>query len=292
MTQLTDPIIPLLATLGDDDLIYVRATTGSGKTTVKRLAEAVARRIQNRTFRNLLLNADFVANQRSFAGGALAANVYGFDMWKAGTGGCTLTRGVGAFMTLNGPLVQIIETPALDGAPVFFSVEDATGPITVRVGDGGANFVEGSFDGAVGRAGVALVVPALATGNIEVRITTTGPTSFYRPQLEQGAFFTGFERRPIPVEANLLRRYYQTGVGDIAESYASAGGQLIGQLFQLRDRMRVNPVVTATRVSDTNMVDANPTVTVLDPAGFKVTGESSAAGICTMRFNWVAEASP
>ena len=292
MTQLTDPIIPLLATLGDDDLIYVRATTGSGKTTVKRLAEAVARRIQNRTFRNLLLNPDMVANQRAFAGGALAANVYGFDMWKAGTGGCTLTRGADGLITLNGPLTQIIEAPALNGTVVFFSVEDATGPITVRVGDGGANFVEGSFDGAVGRAGVAVTVPAAVTTDVHVRITTSGSTSFYRPQLEQGAFFTGFEKRPIPVEANLLRRYYQTGVGDIAESYASAGGQLIGQLFQLRDRMRVNPVVTATRVSDTNMVDANPTVTVLDPAGFKVTGESSAAGICTMRFNWVADASP
>lgn len=41
---------------------------------------------------NLLINGDFQVNQRSFAGGALAAGAYGYDRWKAHAGGANLSR--------------------------------------------------------------------------------------------------------------------------------------------------------------------------------------------------------
>lgn len=57
------------------------------------------------SFKNLLINGDFAINQRSFAGGALAAGVYGYDRWKAGTGGCNVTLSGSVLTHTSGPLV-------------------------------------------------------------------------------------------------------------------------------------------------------------------------------------------
>ncbi len=67
---------------------------------------------------NLLLNGDLQINQRGFAGGALAAGIYGFDRWKAGPAGATLSV-AGYDLTLSaGALVQPVE-PALWGLSSF-----------------------------------------------------------------------------------------------------------------------------------------------------------------------------
>ena len=58
---------------------------------------------------NLLVNAGFLVNQRRFAGGPLAAGVYGFDRWKAGPGGCTLNRAADGTITLAGAVEQVVD---------------------------------------------------------------------------------------------------------------------------------------------------------------------------------------
>jgi hypothetical protein len=106
---------------------------------------------------NLLINPECRLNQRVFAGGALAAGAYGFDRWKAGAGGCTLTRAADGTLTLDGTLVQVIEAPGLAGQTVSLSVEDPSGAIAVDVA--GAS---GTISAGPGRRSVTLAVPALS----------------------------------------------------------------------------------------------------------------------------------
>ena len=139
---------------------------------------------------NLLINADFSVNQRVFAGGSLAAGAYGFDRWKAGAGGCSLTR-VDDTVTLTGPLVQVVERPSLGDAVVTLSVENPTGSLTVSVGG-----VAGTITAGAGRRSVTLTMPSAATGDIVVSVTGSG-VSFARPVLNRGATPERFQR-PLP----------------------------------------------------------------------------------------------
>lgn len=163
--------------------------------------------------RNLLINGGFTINQRGFAGGVLTEGAYGFDRWKAGAGGCTLSVSDGV-VTLTGAVAQIIEAPDLAGQTVTLSVEDPDADLAVSVGGASGTISAGS-----GRRGVTLTVPSGETGNIAVRITVAAETSFRRAQLEIGPLATPFERRPIGLELGLCRRYFQRfGGGDPDEN--------------------------------------------------------------------------
>lgn len=155
--------------------------------------------------RNLLINGDFSINQRAFAGGALAAGVYGFDRWKAGSGGCSVTVNgtTGVVTHVSGPLVQVIEAPRIAGQAVTVSVEDPSGSITVNV-DG----VTGTITAGVGRRGVTLTVPAGSTGNVTLTLTATN-VSYRRVMMEMGSRATGWDARPVALEALLCDRYFQ-----------------------------------------------------------------------------------
>ncbi len=54
---------------------------------------------------NLLVNGDMAINQRGFAGGALAAGAYGFDRWKAATGGANLSLSGFAVTLTSGAII-------------------------------------------------------------------------------------------------------------------------------------------------------------------------------------------
>lgn len=155
----------------------------------------------------------FSVNQRAFAGGALAAGVYGLDRWKAGPGGAVL--GVtGGVATLTGALRQVIEAPGLAGIAVIVSVKAQTADIAATVGDGAGLTASGVIPAGSGRRGVALTVPSGVTGHLTLDLAAALSTAFSRVQLEAGRVATAFERRPLALELELFRRNFeQNGPG-------------------------------------------------------------------------------
>jgi hypothetical protein len=163
---------------------------------------------------NLLVNPEGTIDQRVFAGGALAAGAYGFDRWKAGPGGCTLTRAADGTLTLAGALSQVIEDPGLAGRIVCVSVENPSGALTVSVAGVAAAIAAGS-----GRRSAVLALPAGASG--DVTATFSGPgVSFARPVLNLGGAPASFERLHPAAELALCQRYY---VKTFATGTAPAG---------------------------------------------------------------------
>lgn len=156
-------------------------------------------------FKNLLINGDFSINQRAFVGGALAAGVYGFDRWKAGSGGCNVSLSAGTLTHTSGPLVQVIEAPSLAGKAVTVSVEDPSGSITVGI-DG----VTGTITAGAGRRGASLTVPSGSTGNVTLTLTATGVT-YKRVQLEIGSIATAWDQRHAAMELMICHRYFEAG---------------------------------------------------------------------------------
>lgn len=153
--------------------------------------------------KNLLINGAFNINQRVFAGGALAAGIYGHDRWKADAGGANYSVSGDTVTLTSGTLVQVIESPGLANQPVTISVEDPTATLNINI-----EGITGSITTGSGRRSFSLTIPGGSTGNITVKLT--GPTvSFKRIQLEVGSFATTYETRLLVFETALCQRYYE-----------------------------------------------------------------------------------
>lgn len=153
---------------------------------------------------NLLINCGIPINQRGFAGGALAAGVYGYDRWKGGVGGCnfSINSTNGVFSHNSGSIRQIIENPqSAWGNQLTFSVEDPSGSIQVSVG--GAT---GTISAGSGRRSVTL--SPTGSGNMDVIITASGVT-YSRPKLERGPAATRFAFSQVSSELLICQRYYE-----------------------------------------------------------------------------------
>mgnify|MGYP001168779273 CR=1 FL=1 len=210
---------------------------------------------------NLLINASMAINQRAFAGGALAESQYGFDRWKAGTGGCTLTRAGNGAITLTGALCQIIEAPQLAGQMVFLSVENPDATLTVDVA--GAS---GTITAGAGRRGLALTVPGGATGDVAVTLTGTGAT-FFRPLLTIGETMTAYPFVSTGADLLACQRYFcKTYNLDVAPGAVTTNGQMIANAVGTSAGH-----VTLNFVYPTTMRSV-PTVTVYSP-GSGLTGK-------------------
>ncbi len=140
--------------------------------------------------RNLLINSSFRINQRAFAGGTLAAGVYGHDRWKAGAAGCTYTVSGGVATITAGALAQVVEGLSIENSGDH--VINWTGTATCTV-DGVAR-VKGDT--------VALTAGSNAT------VAFAGGT-VSKMQLEFGKA-TAFEQRPIALELQLCKRYFES----------------------------------------------------------------------------------
>jgi Protein of unknown function (DUF2793) len=138
----------------------------------------------------LVVNGDFSINQRVFAGGALGAGAYGFDRWKAGTAGASVTVASGAVTLTSGTVVQVIDPatwglPSFASTPVTISVEDNNAPLRIRFGTAVAVLPAGT-----GRRGVTLT-PGATGGPLNLELeTVSGAVTFRRLKLEPGAVFS------------------------------------------------------------------------------------------------------
>jgi len=144
--------------------------------------------------RNKLINGNFNVNQRAYvSGAALGAGVYGFDRWKAGAGGCTLTFSTTANVTTvtitAGTLVQVVEGANLQSGTHVLSW---------------AGTAQGRING--GTYGASGAVTATATGGTDMTVEfNTGTLS--KTQLEFGAVASVFEQRLYGFELELCQRY-------------------------------------------------------------------------------------
>jgi len=195
-------------------------------------------------FKNYLINGAFQINQRNFAGGALAAGAYGYDMWKSGSGGCNVSANLttGLITHTSGPLVQVIESPRLAGVQVTVSVEDLSGGnLSVNV-DGQL----GTINPGLGRRGTTVTVPIGSTGNVTLTLTGTGVT-YKNVQLERGPIATSFEVVPIGVTLSMCQRYAYTHTSNSGVAIcmgAQSGATAAVAMFFLPVVMRAPPAVS------------------------------------------------
>lgn len=234
---------------GDDDLRIKVSADGSDWRDALAIDRVTGRVAMPATSwaaqQNLLINGDLQVNQRGFAGGALAAGVFGFDRWKGGTAGANLSLS-GFTATLSaGEIVQIVE-PSLWGAASFAST-----PLTLSVDDltgGSLSVALGSMSGTVapgsGRRSVTLAPAAGDAGALSVRLApAAGAVSFRRIKLELGAMATPWLTRPLAQEEDLCRRYFWRREGTLLlDAYQVAAGTF-RQEIALPARMRATPSV-------------------------------------------------
>lgn len=159
---------------------------------------------------NILINGDFAINQRVFAGGALSAGVYGFDRWKADTGGCNVSVSSGTVTLTSGTVMQVVEPtvwnePNLASTAITVSVEALTGGnLTVNVGSS-----SGTITAGTGRRSVTITTGAGDTGNINVKLAPASvAVTFKKVKAEIGNIATGWLRRSLVEELQLCQRYY------------------------------------------------------------------------------------
>ena len=204
-----------LGLAGSDDFSFKVSANGSAWTDALVIERANGRISTPQTPPplNLLVNGDFAINQRAFAGGALAAGAYGYDRWRAGTGGATVTADAAGNVTLTGPLEQVVEAAifgGLAGQDLTLSLEGENGAalagdVTIAVGA-----QSGTITAGAGRRSATVTLGAGETGNITVRLTpVTAATIFRRVQLCVGRRSTPWSPRPPAVELQLCQRYFR-----------------------------------------------------------------------------------
>ena len=157
---------------------------------------------------NILINGDFQINQRGFAGGALAANAYGFDRWRGDVSGGNVTLSGLVATLVSGTISQVVEPSmarllSFASVPVTISVDDPSRDISVVWGTASGTITAGS-----GRRGVTLT--STASGNTTLALSNASGLSFTfsRVKAELGSLATAWQERPLPLELSLCQRYF------------------------------------------------------------------------------------
>jgi hypothetical protein len=174
--------------------------------------------------RNLIINGCLRANQRNFAGGALAAGIYGYDRWKADTGGANVAVSAGVMTITSGTIVQIIEGLSISKTGTY--VINWTGTATCTV-DGVAKTKGATF--------------TLTRGtDATVKFTGAGAT-LSEVQVEFGEVSTAFEVRLYGDEIGLCQRYYVALVAHVLGYQLN--GSSVGGTAAWPVQMRTAPTV-------------------------------------------------
>lgn len=169
--------------------------------------------------RNRLHNGNFQVNQRGIASPqAAGAGVYGFDRWKAGTGGCTFSfvvNGKDVTLTITaGSLLQIIAASNVEGGVYALANR---GTAQARIAVNGA-----ATSGAYAAATVANpLLSANANGGQTMSVEfSLGTVSLV--QLEPGTVATPFERLDYGNVLYLCQQYYERSFDGNPQSISGA----------------------------------------------------------------------
>lgn len=190
-------------------------------------------------FRNRLINANPIINQRGYVSGTATttANQYTLDRWRVVTSGQNVSwTDSGLTRTVTCPaggLEQVIESLNIEGGTF---VLNWIGTATATV------------NGTAVAKGGTFTLPA--NTNATVRFSS-GTLS--NPQLEAGSVATPFERRPYGTELALCQRYFQA---------ASTAGQLAGTYW-----LGVSDAFHVPQIALPVVMRASPTMTVVGLGG-------------------------
>jgi hypothetical protein len=242
---------------------------------------------------NHLINGDFGINQRAFAGGALAAGVYGFDRWRGGAGGASITISAGIATLASGIVEQPIEAAAwglasFAGQSIVVSLEDPSAAVRVQIGG-----VEGQITAGVGRRSIKLDIPAGFSGTPVLALSRQSGSgvSFRRVKLELGGAPTPWVARPQSIEEMLSQRYYYRITGPISLFlYAQASGNYFFNSLPLPVRMRSAPAVTRVLGTSGNIFQndlANASASALSAGSIRMSVRANGAGECYANFDRV-----
>ncbi len=244
---------------------------------------------------NLLINGDFQLNQRAFAGGALAAGIYGYDRWKADTAGANVTVSGFTVTLTSGTLLQPIE-PAVWGylnlasTQITVSVDTPSADLIVTLGS-----ASGTITAGAGRRSVTLTTGAGDTGNISLKFarSTAGTVTFSRAKASIGNGVTPWSARTIVAERQLASRYCQSilrgngGSGSIIAPFyfQLVAGVVIDGLIATSTLMRASPILLSPSGAPA-YTGANPTIGN-QLAFYNNTngGFATATGAATVSFN-------
>jgi hypothetical protein len=236
---------------------------------------------------NLVINGDFQMNQRSFAGGALAAGAYGFDRWRAAVAS-GLTAAAGTANLASGAISQTLEAEA------FSMMDFPAGAYTVSVDDlsGGALGVTlggatGQITPGPGRRSVTLA-PAAASATLGLTLTAgSGGSVFAKVRVEQGTFASAWSPRPTPLEAFLCARYFWAQGHDVlVDAYQAAGGYS-AILLPLPVRMRAVPTISFSIVDHLNVALSERTIFALSPQMARAQVRATALGRCYATYSGI-----
>lgn len=239
---------------------------------------------------NLLINGDFQINQRSFAGGALAAGIYGYDRWKAYASGANLSRSGFDLTLTSGEIVQVVE-PALWGLssfaqlPLCLSVEDLSGgALSVTVGS-----VSGTIAAGAGRRSVALTPTIGDSGALAIRLApSAGSVGFRRVKLEFGSAATPWLARSLTQERQLCERYYwRPGSSLYLDCYHAAFGYM-QQLLVFPTAMRATPTAGYSVTTEANIHGGERSITPNSNASALVSIRAATAGRAYANFGDIA----
>lgn len=208
---------------------------------------------------NLIINGDFQINQRNFSGGSLSAAVYGFDRWKAGGSGASLSRSGFVASLASGSIAQVIEPASfgiasLAASTLTLSVEAPSANIAVTLGSASGIITAGS-----GRRSLMLTLGAGDSGNLTLNLSSSGggPVSFGRVKLEVGSSATVWQARPAPQEYALAIRYFRRGY--IAADFNAAANEVLVVSSPFPSPMRVAPTMAfGNVVAQSNMKAGTP----------------------------------
>jgi len=153
-------------------------------------------------YKNLLIDAGFIINQRAYVSAAtLASGAYGHDRWKAGASGgdysfTQLASNTQITIASGKSLIQVVEDKNVNGTSYVLSW---TGTAQARYAVNSAT-PSGSY------AASPIVITGQTAGTTMSVEFNTGTLS--KPQLELGAVATSFDYRPYGTELALCQRYY------------------------------------------------------------------------------------
>lgn len=162
---------------------------------------------------NLLMNSAFLVNQRAFAGGVLTSGTFGFDRWRSGTGGCSVSRAPDGTVSVVGALEQMVDVAqaqallglaSFSGCTLTLSVEDLSAPVTVQIGA-----TEVAMPAGPGRISATVTLGTAETGHIRVSLTNWSGFTFRRIKLEMGSQATPWRGEALECDELRCRRYYQ-----------------------------------------------------------------------------------
>lgn len=223
-------------------------------------------------------NSAFTINQRAYSSGtALAAGAYGFDRWKAGASGCTLTFTASPASTVvtvaAGTLQQVIEGLNLINSSYTLSW---LGSATGRVSTGTYVASPISFTGAP---------------NTNVTIEFQGGT-LGQVQLQIGTQVTLWQPTPVAVELMRCQRLFLTQNSPqlFYNGYAPAGS---GSTFAVGfpSAMRAPPSIAIVLGATSNLSPGFPQIGNVNTFNFTFNQQADVAGASSFIINsWTATA--